>query len=84
MREIRHYAWHYSPPTRKEFRGLLDRWGVSQEDAARISDTTSRSIRRYMSEADSPVPFAIFYTLASECANVKITKDGWREELNCV
>jgi hypothetical protein len=82
MPEIRHYAWHFTPPTAKEFDDLLKRWDLSKGAAALLCDVTGKTIQRYALDDKCACPFPILYVLASECANVKITKGGWRVELN--
>jgi len=69
----------YAPPTPEEFRALLEAWGLTGERAAALSGLHGRrQIHRYTS-GQTKVPYAVLYTLARECAALRLTPETWRE-----
>lgn len=71
------YAWHYTPPTADELCSLLKKWKLSEAEAARITDVTGRTMRRYCA-GDAPTPYPVLYVLAAEHGGVLISIGGWR------
>ncbi len=72
---------HYKPPSGEEFRALLRAWRLTGSNAGAMADVNGRQIRRYTGE-EQRVPYAVLYTLASKCEDVKISANGWRAELS--
>ena len=70
----------YTPPTPAEFRSLLARWSLTGAAAATQAGVVMRQIRRYTG-GQTPVPYAVLYTLVSKQQGIMISVDGWRGEL---
>ena len=65
------HAWHYTPPTADELCRLLKKWKLSEAEAARITDVTGRTMRRYCA-GDAPTPYPVLYVLAAEHGGVLV------------
>ncbi len=74
------YAWFFTPPTVAEIATLFKRWQINHEDAARMTDVTGKTIKRFV-HGDEQMPYPVLYVLAAECGDVLISVGGWREEL---
>lgn len=70
----------YEPPSAAEFRTLLRRWRLTGAEAAALVALRDRQIRRYTG-GDTPVPYAVLYTLASKCEGVELDVGAWRAQL---
>ena len=56
----------HTPPTVDVIRDFLDRNGLSQGDAAKLVDVSTRTFRRYVAtRSPVPIPYAVWFTLTT-------------------
>lgn len=70
----------YQPPTRYEFRVLLEQWELTNAAAGRLTGLEGRQIRRYTG-GQTPVPYSVLFVLAVKCEDVQIAPERWRLQL---
>lgn len=76
----RYGGGEYRPPSGSEFRSLLARWELTGGAAGDLVGVKGRQIRRYTG-GDTPVPYAVLFTLAMKMEGVSVSIDRWRVEL---
>lgn len=74
------HSMTYQPPTGPEFRGLMDRWGLSYREVAKLLAVHRRTPQRW-ALGEVAVPFAAIAALAAFALEKRVWPDTWREQL---
>lgn len=69
----------YKPPTGPECRDLIAALGLTQVQAAELTDTAHRTVQYYCAhDTDRPMPFSVLYTLLARSTGLDINPQNWR------